>query len=73
MPYKDKLKDREWHKNFMRRKRKPVTPNPNVTPKLVKPLLHPPGETDGTPGGILKRPDNFKLFPTNLSKEYQAR
>ena len=34
-PYKDKVKDREWHREYMRNKRKKrvVTP-PTVTPKV---------------------------------------
>lgn len=41
MPYKDKYKDRTWHRNYMRTKRmllKSVSKNdfvtPSVTPKL---------------------------------------
>ena len=43
MPYKDKVKDREWHREHMRQKRT-VTPVLNVTPEIkqfVTPVIEP--------------------------------
>lgn len=39
MPYKNKAQDREWHRDYMRRKRGNVTPvTPDVTPDVKTPL-----------------------------------
>jgi len=39
MPYKDKSKDRQWHKEYMRKARgavTPVTPKVDVTPEPLR-------------------------------------
>uniref|UniRef100_A0A6M3KGG3 Uncharacterized protein n=1 Tax=viral metagenome TaxID=1070528 RepID=A0A6M3KGG3_9ZZZZ len=48
MPYKDKLKDRLWHKQHMRMKRKLlkyVPKSEDVTPSTLKPVT--PIDADG--------------------------
>ena len=63
MPYKNKIQDRKWHREYMQKNRKSVTP-------VVTPKLDPPG---GSKGDTLLRPPEFKPFPNHLSKEFQAR
>ena len=60
MPYRDKQRDREWHRNYIKKKRAGVT----VTPKLDKSPLT----------GVLDI-SNFRprINPKLLTKEHQIR
>lgn len=52
MPYKDKRQDRDWHREYMKRKRKGVTPDTplamgDVTPSVTPDTRH--YDVDGQP------------------------